>query len=105
MHRLVGSSWQPAGLSAKYVWVGCAQRVGAMCENSGQIHSFSHSILATASSVVKPDWLLHGLYYFFTRPFPTQINSMFSLLVFGFSTVSTCPTMTTTTYINNIVKG
>lgn len=98
--QLVDSYWQLVAASARSVWVDCVQRVGVVSKSYGQTPVHFHSHLVTAQARRINSRFLHGLYYFFTQRFPMYFPVLLPLLIHRSSTLSTRPTMTTTTYIN-----
>lgn len=98
-------AWQSISPFASQAWESCAQRVGGLCERLGQASSLAHSRLRAVLAVGINSWFLHGLYYLFTHRFPTLFQPFLPLFGGKFSTLSTAPTITTTTYINNVMKG
>lgn len=99
MHRMVLASWQSVGVFANQLWAGCAQYVGALCVSFGQFRPLHHSQFTHRDAMGINPRFLHRLYHFFTHLFPTLFYSNSPLLSYWFSTPSTAPTMTTTTYI------
>lgn len=87
------------------LWTMCLQAVVSLCKASGRMLVFTHRLLANDLFLCKNSVFINHLSSVCNQLFTTAIFLYKLLLIPDFSTSSTAPNMTSTDYLNNIIKG